>query len=239
MRRPEELNGQAVCAPRSFGKRLILLAAAISTVGLTLFAAPPAARAQGRADVVWSSASGQGLTSVAYAPDGQTVFVGQSDRAATLWRASDGALLRRVSFGEIGCGTVNDVTYSPDSKTIAAISGCTARLFNASDSTLVRKLNTGGGANAFHAATSLAFSPDGQFLATAIVEAYPRRGTITLWNVLTGVQIWTASGGGGSNVAFSPDGLTIASVGGKGLDLLRTSDGTMIRNIPGPLKARR
>ncbi|MFL6337316.1 MAG: DUF4214 domain-containing protein [Pyrinomonadaceae bacterium] len=232
MSRPLEINGQVVCPPRSSAKRVFFLAAA-----LMLFSAAPAARGQGRADLIWSSAAGQGLTSVAYAPDGQTVFVGQSDRAATLWRASDGALLRRVSFGELGCGTVNDVTYSPDSQTIAAISGCTARLYNASDGTLVRKLQTGGGANAFHAATSLAYSPDGHFLATAIVERYPRRGTITLWNVLTGAQVWTAPGGGGTNVAFSPDGQTIASVGGKGLDLLRTSDGVMILNIPGPQKA--
>jgi len=162
----KDINGQVVCESRSFGRRLILLTAAISAAGLILFLAPPKARGQGRADVVWSSASGQGLTSVAYAPDGQTVFVGQSNRAASLWRASDGAALGVFAFNELGCGTVNDVTYSPDSKTIAAISGCTARLFNVSDGTLVLKLGTGGGANAFHAATSLAFSPDGQFLAT-------------------------------------------------------------------------
>src|SRR5215216_683612 len=176
MSRPGETNGQVVCAPRSFGRRLFLLVAAITAAVLVLFSSPPETRGQGRADVVWSSASGQGLTSVAYAPDGRTVFVGQTNRAASLWRASDGAALGVFAFNELGCGTVNDVTYSPDSKTIAAISGCTARLFNASDGTLVRKLTTGGGANAFHAATSLAFSPDGQFLATALVEAYPRRG---------------------------------------------------------------
>jgi WD40 repeat protein/cell division septation protein DedD len=237
MRRVEGINGRAVYAPRSFGKRLCLLTAAVTATALMLCSAQPEARGQGRADLVWSSAAGQGLTSVAYAPDGQTVFVGQSDRAATLWRASDGALLRRVSFGELGCGTVNDVTYSPDSQTIAAISGCTARLFNASDGTLVRKLTTGGGSNAFHAFSALAFSPDGLFLATALVGGYPSRGTITLWNVATGVQLWTAPGGGGSNVTFSPDGQLIASVGGKGIDLLRTSDGTMIRNIVGPQKA--
>jgi WD40 repeat protein len=64
--------------------------------------------------------------------------------------------------------------------------------------------------------SSLAFSPDGQQLASG-----SESGTVRLWDVRTGEQVWSLEGyaSGVKSVAFSPDGQLLA---------LGSSDGTVI-----------
>src|SRR2546423_12365089 len=88
-----------------------------------------AAQAQGPPDVVWQSAYPTGnVTSIGYAPNGQSIFTGESDKAANLWRASDGLSLWRVRHGQNGCGSVSDVAYSADNTIVATLNGCTLKL---------------------------------------------------------------------------------------------------------------
>src|SRR6266516_1546078 len=95
---------------------------------IAILTCPEVTRAQGSPDVVWKSDYPTGNVSpIAYAPNAQTVFTGATDKAANLWRASDGASLIRVSHGQNGCGSVRDVAYSPDNTLLATINGCTLK----------------------------------------------------------------------------------------------------------------
>ena len=76
------------------------------------------------------------------------------------------------------------------------------RLWDAADGRLARTLAGGGGA-----VESVAFSPNGQFLASGAED-----GSINLWNVSTGVSAASvvAAPGSAARVAYSPDGAVVA-----------------------------
>jgi len=209
-------------------------------ITITALFLPVVIQAQGPPDNVWSKDNPAGATSVAYAPDGQTVFSGHMENngqaAANLWRMSDGTLLFSVSIHELGCGTINHVAYSPNSEIVAAITGCTTRLYRVSDGSFIRTIHSGGGANAFHDPSALAFSPDGLLLATTFSSGY-RLGSVNLWSTADGTKIRTMNAGGYNAVRFSNDGQIVAAVGQRGLDLWRVVDGTLIRHIDGPKRA--
>jgi WD40 repeat protein len=210
----------------------------ISTVVVVSCAAH--ARAQGPPDIIWSSdyATG-GPTSVAIDPNRQTVVSGESDKATELWFAANGAPLARLVQGQIGCGTVNDVAYSPDGQVVATINGCTLKLWSVATGALLRTINSGGGANAFNSHTSVVFSPDGQIVAASVSVAYGS-GSVNFWRVSDGVLLRTLTGGGGTELAFSPDGQLVASIGlsrGAGLAIWRVSDGALLQTIPGVIDA--
>lgn len=203
---------------------------------------PPttAASAAGQPDIVWSGSYPASVSSVAYAPDGQTIFTGNTRTSnghpGNLWRASDGTLLRTVFFNEIGCGEINRVAYSPDGQIMATISGCSTRLWRVSDGTLIRKISSGGGGNANTDPSSLAFSPDGQLLATTFSSGY-NTGIVKLWSVADGTLIRSMSAHGYNTVRFSPDGQIVTAVGKRGLDMWRVADGSLIRHIDGVTRA--
>ncbi|HAA29775.1 MAG TPA: hypothetical protein DCE56_21360 [Cyanobacteria bacterium UBA8553] len=65
---------------------------------------------------------------------------------------------------------------------------------------------------------SVAFSPDGQTLASSSADYYKKDKTIKLWSVRTGEVIKTLKGDCGSVncIAFSPDGQLLVSGSGDG-----------------------
>ena len=104
----------------------------------------------------------------------------------------------------IGKGAIWEIAYSPDGKYLAVASSIGTWLYDSRTGAEVHLL-TGH----TYAATSMAFSPDGQTLATG--GDWPDR-TIRLWDAATGVLTRTldVSEFSGGSLAFSPDGNTLA-----------------------------
>ncbi|QKV97688.1 hypothetical protein HUT19_33185 [Streptomyces sp. NA02950] len=142
-----------------------------------------------------------GVTSVAYSPDGRTLATGSEDGSAKLWNAATGHLRTTLTGHHDG---VTSVAYDPDGRTLATGSeDGSAKLWNAATGHL-RTTLTGH----HDGVTSVAYSPDGRTLATGSED-----GSAKLWNAATGHLRTTLTGhhDGVTSVAYSPDGRTLAT----------------------------
>jgi len=136
---------------------------------------------------------------------------------------------------------INTSAFSPRTSLIAAAQGFTEVALYQTDGTLVRTINV-----AQSRITSLAFSPDGEVLASAgHNEAGEVNGdeAIKLWRVSDGAYLGLLPGITGiTRLVFSPDGLLLAVVclekDGQGntrgsVRLLRLSDGACLQTLTG------
>jgi WD40 repeat protein/tRNA A-37 threonylcarbamoyl transferase component Bud32 len=133
-------------------------------------------------------------------PDGRLIAVGLRERGVALWDAREltpaGAPLLDTG------GEVKALDFSPDGRTLAAVSGDgVATIWDVPSRSLRHPPFSAGGANA-----GVAFTPDGTTLATT-----GSSGGVQLWDVATGASRGRIAGfTSSSDVSFSGDGALVA-----------------------------
>ena len=149
-----------------------------------------------------NSASGYGVASIEFSPNGRYLASGSSDATVQLW------YLGRTHKGTLTGHTdgLKSLAFSYDSRTLATGSkDKTIRLWDVDSET---HLDTFNGHT--DEVISVAFSPDASILASGSKDE-----TVILWNVGTGEirSILTGHTSSVWNLAFSIDGRTLASAG--------------------------
>jgi dipeptidyl aminopeptidase/acylaminoacyl peptidase len=146
----------------------------------------------------------EGVSSIAFSPDGKTLATGSQDNTARLWNTQT-AKPHNTLKGHTA--PITSIAFSPDGKTLATGSqDNTARLWNTQTA---KPHNTLKGHTA--PITSIAFSPDGKTLATGSQD-----NTARFWDTQAGhAAILSGYHEGVTSVAFSRDTTIIALAGGK------------------------
>ena len=175
------------------------------------------------------------VNTVAFHPDGQMLASGSSDHSIRFWDPDTGDPLRTLT-GHIG--PVSNVAFNPDGRTLASGS--------ADGSIRIWDVRTGEPLHILIArateVTCVAFNPDGRTLASG-----NREGTVNIWNVGPGkylhpmgdaYPVYSIAFSPAStnlpmafrpvylvnSIAFSPDGQSLAIVGGRWSDQIRIWD---------------
>jgi WD40 repeat protein/serine/threonine protein kinase/tetratricopeptide (TPR) repeat protein len=137
------------------------------------------------------------VEAVAYSPDDRHVLTACADKAARLWDAATGRLLRTLPHE----GIVWVAAFSPDGRRVLTGSGADgkARVWDADTGQLLATLDHDGPVRA------VAFSPDGRRVLTGSADKSAR-----LWDAAGGPPLLTLPHKGIVwAVAFSPDGRTL------------------------------
>ncbi|MDP9159361.1 MAG: hypothetical protein M3O09_03920 [Acidobacteriota bacterium] len=141
------------------------------------------------------------INALAYSPDGTRILDGRTNGTsfnATVFRIADGVAIFKLAGHS---NATRAVAWSPNG-TIIATGGDdrTAKLWRASDGSLVRTIKDGSHVRA------LAFSPNGLLLADGDDFA------VKIWRVADGALLHTLTGPSSSvvSVAFSPDGTQVS-----------------------------
>ncbi|MBI4779690.1 MAG: NACHT domain-containing protein [Oscillatoriophycideae cyanobacterium NC_groundwater_1537_Pr4_S-0.65um_50_18] len=186
------------------------------------------------------------VMSVSFNPDGSLLAIGDLDGKLCLWRVADGQPVLTVQGHE---GWIWAIAFSPDGKTLASCShdwlirlwdvqslddfesSSPANQTEASGSSHLPGtcLNTLRGHS--HRVWTIAFSPDGQRLASGSDDQ-----TIRLWNVQDGTCLAVLQGhtGGVTSVRFSPNGqLLVSASEDASIRLWSVADGTLVKILPG------
>ncbi len=139
-----------------------------------------------------------------------------------LWRTGDSATMPPINDID---GPLNGMTFTPDGRVVATLSGPGVQFWRASNGELLNTIEIGAPTQ------SLAFSSDGAYLAVGLQD-----GSIQMWQMLDGTQLYALAGhaGGVTDLVFSSDNTALISASLDGtVRLWRVADGTAVREITG------
>lgn len=168
--------------------------------------------------------NGHGVAGIVFAPNGKLLAVNRNN-VVELWRTGDWAFVRKL-----GTSASYSMAFSPDSTLLAlgtaGISGV-AELWRVADGERIGKRTSHR-----HMVDEIAFSPDGNLIATAYCG-------VQLANVRDGTQRnFTSPGECITDLAFAPDGQALAIATEAGVALYRVSDATLLHTfaayVPAP-----
>jgi len=222
---------------KSLGENRFGSSCLMASVLLTFL--PLLAFSQGRPDIVWAKGGhSDSVNSITYSPDGQLLVSGSSDRTIKIWR-HDATFIRSLAIPydtNAQLTDVRSVAVSPDSTLIAAgveqynasaqTSVGAVQIWRIADGVLLQNF-TGYGA----AVNSVAFSPDGQYVASGSSDR-----SLKVWRIVDSTLV--------SNrfdhtervnaVAFSPNGQWLATGSADNTaKLYRTSNWALERTFTG------
>ncbi|KAJ5971705.1 uncharacterized protein N7479_001623 [Penicillium vulpinum] len=142
-----------------------------------------------------------GVTSVAWSPDGSRLASASHDKTVRIWDPATG---QSISTLDEHSGTVMSISWSPDGSRLASASGDkTVRIWDPATGQSISTLDEHSGT-----VMSISWSPDGSRLASASDDK-----TVRIWDRATSQSISTLEGyiGSVTSIAWSPDGSQLAS----------------------------
>ena len=195
-----------------------------------------------------------GAASTGGAGGGVAASGGVSGGTGGAWAGSGGSSVAPVSCPTISttigqmnpCGRTSGVAYSPDGRLLATATEITGgssalpylHIWRLSDGALLSEPTPNDGSFHDDGALSVAFSPDGNIIATAGYppRSTPRSNTVNLWNTATGALLKTlptSCGEFAAAIGFSHDGTRLVTGGEIGnIEVWSIPDGALLLSIP-------
>jgi WD40 repeat protein len=165
---------------------------------------------------------------VAFSPDGQTLASAEV-KIIHLWDVATGKEVRRI---EKSGWSTSHLVFSPDGKTLASTAPGYETVIRLWDVATGKPLQPAGPDGVIH---TVAFSPDGRFIATGSWRGHDPR--VRLWDAFRGESLWACQGEVGliNRVMFTPDGKGVVASGtDKAVRLWDARTGKEVRKYPIP-----